>query len=265
MIVPERGIKRRDFRKSPVPKKKLKPLSLKTYCHCSLRRQIDIMVNKNRAGQRKEESLISLMSMFPIPAEAECCKDNKNIINNSIKTIDNKKVETATIEKEVRSIRKQNVEKKCHVVPIAKAVKENSIEVTLAETEIEKLITENVEEDSIEVTLDETDRASLKGVEEQSCAELSDDNMVLAVPVVRQTKVGIKFNIKSTMMPMKTLDSSDSTTTEEESEFDKDAIVVPGPDQEARNTKKPRMKGKRFAEWPVINADKDQSALCSIM
>ena len=98
-----------------------------------------------------------------------------------------------------------------------------------------------------------------------SCAELSDDNMVLAAPVVRQPKVGIKFNIKSTMMPMKTLDSSDSTTTEEESEFDKDAIVVPGPDQEARNTKKPRMKGKRFAEWPVINADKDQSSLCSIM
>ena len=223
------------------------------------------MVNKNRAGQRKEESPISMMSMFPIPAEAECCKDNKNIINNGIETLANKKVETATIEKEVGSTRKQNVEKKCHVVPIAKAVKEDSNKVTLAETETEKLMTENgMEEDSIEVTLDETDHASLK-VEEQSCAELSDDNMVLAAPVVRQPKVGIKFNIKSTMMPMKTLDSSDSTTTEEDSEFDKDAIVVPGPDQEARNTKKPRMKGKRFAEWPVINADKDQSALCSIM
>ena len=261
MIVPERGIKRRDIRESPVPKKKLKPLSFKTYCYCSLRRQIDIMVNKNRAGQRKEESLISLMSMFPIPAEAECCKDNKNIINNGIKTIANKKVETATIEKEVGSIRKQNIEKNCHDVSIAKAEKEDSIEVTLAETE--KLMTENVKEDSIEVTLDETDHASSKENEEQSCAELSDDNMVLAAPVVRQPKVGIKFNIKSTM---KTLDSSDSTPTEEEeSEFDKDAIVVPGPDQEARNIKKPRMKGKRFAEWPVINADKDQSALCSIM
>ena len=74
------------------------------------------------------------------------------------------------------------------------------------------------------------------------------------------------MKINSTMKPMERLDSSVSTPTEEEdSEFDKDAIMVPGPGQEARDTKKPRMKGKRFTEWPVKKADKDLSGLCSIM
>ena len=68
------------------------------------------------------------------------------------------------------------------------------------------------------------------------------------------------------MKPFERLDSSVTTPTEvEDSEFDKDAIVVPGPDQEVKDTQKPRMKGKRFTEWPVKKADQDLSGLCSIM
>ena len=69
------------------------------------------------------------------------------------------------------------------------------------------------------------------------------------------------------MKPLERLDSSVTTPTDvaEDSEFDKDAIIVPGKDQEARDAQKPRMKGKRFTEWPVKDKDKDLSGLCSIM
>ena len=62
--------------------------------------------------------------------------------------------------------------------------------------------------------------------------------------------------------------SSTSATTpgaEEDSEFDKDAIVTEKKTQEERDALKPRMKGKRFQEWPMKKVDSELSGLCSIM
>ena len=52
---------------------------------------------------------------------------------------------------------------------------------------------------------------------------------------------------------------------EEDSEFDKEAIVTEKLSQEVLDTMKPRMKGKRFQEWPMKKVDSELSGLCSIM
>ena len=72
--------------------------------------------------------------------------------------------------------------------------------------------------------------------------------------------------------PVSRLDSmasagSSATTPglEEDSEFDKEAIVTEKLTQEALDAQKPRMKGKRFQEWPMKKVDSELSGLCSIM
>merc|ERR1712029_814395 len=99
-------------------------------------------------------------------------------------------------------------------------------------------------EEPVEKVEPEEEKAEDKQEDQSANTSLADDNMLLAAPVVTQPKVEIKVKINSTMKPFERLDSSVTTPTEaEDSEFDKDAIVVPGPDQEVKDTQKPRMKG----------------------
>jgi len=64
---------------------------------------------------------------------------------------------------------------------------------------------------------------------------------------------------------MERLESVASQSDTEESEFDADAIITPKISVEDLDSKKPRMKGKKFTEWPARQQDKDLSGLCSIM
>ena len=64
---------------------------------------------------------------------------------------------------------------------------------------------------------------------------------------------------------MERLESVASQSDTEESEFDADAIITPKISVEDLDSKKPRMKGKKFTEWPMRRQDKDLSGLCSIM
>merc|ERR1712107_674467 len=87
---------------------------------------------------------------------------------------------------------------------------------------------------------------------------VSDDNLMLASPVVPQPKVDIQIKINTAMkQPVARMDSTATTpgADAEDSEFDKDAIVTEKVSQEVLDQLKPRMKGKRFQQWPMKKAD----------
>ena len=75
------------------------------------------------------------------------------------------------------------------------------------------------------------------------------------------------MTINSAMKQMERMDStfSGGPGDSEDTEFDEDAIVTKKVDQEILDAQKPRMKGKRFTEWPEKKSDKDLSGLCSVM
>merc|ERR1711983_421154 len=103
-----------------------------------------------------------------------------------------------------------------------------------------------------------------EGEESGNTSLVTDEHMQLAAPIMPQPKVEIKVTINSTMKQVERMDSTISGG-DEDSEFDKDAIITKKVDQEVLDAQKPRMKGKRFTEWPEKKSDKDLSGLCSIM
>jgi len=119
-----------------------------------------------------------------------------------------------------------------------------------------------------EATAEDGKPAEEEAVSANTSLVADDDMTKLAAPVVTQPKVAIQITINK-RQPVSRLDSAASSATtpgdEEDTEFDKDAIVTEKVSQEMLDTQKPRMKGKRFQEWPMKKADSDLSGLCSIM
>ena len=75
------------------------------------------------------------------------------------------------------------------------------------------------------------------------------------------------MKINSAMKPVERMDSAVTTPggDTEDTEFDSEAIITPVVDREVLDSQKPRMRGKKFTEWPMRRQDKDLSGLCSIM
>merc|ERR1719348_2077172 len=87
----------------------------------------------------------------------------------------------------------------------------------------------------------------------------------LAVPVV-PAKVNISMKLTSSV-PVERRESvlSQPSDSEEASEFDVDAVIVPVKTQEQLDAAKPRLKGKKFTVMPPMTKDSDLPGLCSIM
>ena len=60
-------------------------------------------------------------------------------------------------------------------------------------------------------------------------------------------------------------ESQASSTTDEETEFDKDSIVTKCPSQEEIDKAKPKLRGKALNVVPMACKDQGISGLCSIM
>jgi len=92
-----------------------------------------------------------------------------------------------------------------------------------------------------------------------------NDKESLAVPVV-PAKVNISMKLTSSV-PVERRESvlSQPSDSEEASEFDADAVIVPLKTQEELDAAKPRLKGKKFTVMPPMAKDSDLSGLCSIM
>ena len=58
---------------------------------------------------------------------------------------------------------------------------------------------------------------------------------------------------------------SQPSDSEESTEFDADAVIVPVKTQEQLDAAKPRLRGKKFTVMPPMTKDGDLSGLCSIM
>ena len=94
----------------------------------------------------------------------------------------------------------------------------------------------------------------------------TDGQSLTSVFFLVQVDIQIKINT-AMKQPVARMDSTATTpgADAEDSEFDKDAIVTEKVSQEVLDQLKPRMKGKRFQQWPMKKADSDLSGLCSIM
>jgi len=92
-----------------------------------------------------------------------------------------------------------------------------------------------------------------------------NDKESLAVPVV-PAKVNISMKLTSSA-PVERRESvlSQPSDSEEATEFDVDAVIVPVKTQEQLDAAKPRLKGKKFTVMPPQTKDSDLSGLCSIM
>jgi len=92
-----------------------------------------------------------------------------------------------------------------------------------------------------------------------------NDKDSLAVPVV-PAKVNISMKLTS-QVPVERRESvlSQPSDSEEATEFDVDAVIVPVKTQEQLDAAKPRLKGKKFTVMPPMTKDSDLSGLCSIM
>merc|ERR1712184_84979 len=92
-----------------------------------------------------------------------------------------------------------------------------------------------------------------------------NDKDSLAVPVV-PAKVNISMKLTS-QVPVERRESvlSQPSDSEEASEFDADAVIVPVKTQEELDAAKPRLRGKKFTVMPPMTKDNDLSGLCSIM
>merc|ERR1719158_2205534 len=101
-----------------------------------------------------------------------------------------------------------------------------------SEVKTEELTDDGVKEEEVEETSGNT-------------SLVTDEHMQLAAPILPQPKVEIKVTINSTMKQVERMDSTISGG-DEDSEFDKDAIITKKVDQEVLDAQKPRMKGKRF-------------------
>merc|ERR1719242_364377 len=98
-----------------------------------------------------------------------------------------------------------------------------------------------------------------------SLLEDKQDKEALAVPVV-PAKVNISMKLTSSV-PVERRESvlSQPSDSEETSEFDADAVIVPAKTQEELDAAKPRLRGKKFTVMPPMTKDNDLSGLCSIM
>merc|ERR1711990_306676 len=92
-----------------------------------------------------------------------------------------------------------------------------------------------------------------------------NDKESLAIPVV-PAKVNISMKLTSSA-PVERRESvlSQPSDSEEATEFDVDAVIVPVKTQEQLDSAKPRLKGKKFTVMPPQTKDSDLSGLCSIM
>merc|ERR1711990_1368430 len=92
-----------------------------------------------------------------------------------------------------------------------------------------------------------------------------NDKESLAIPVV-PAKVNISMKLTSSA-PVERRESvlSQPSDSEEATEFDVDAVIVPVKTQEQLDAAKPRLKGKKFTVMPPMTKDSDLSGLCSIM
>ena len=78
------------------------------------------------------------------------------------------------------------------------------------------------------------------------------------------SQVNISMKLTSSVVPERT-ERTVSVASEEEGEFDPEAVVVPPGSQEERDLAKPRLQGRRFTVMPPQSRDSDLSGLCSIM
>jgi len=81
---------------------------------------------------------------------------------------------------------------------------------------------------------------------------------------MKVSQVNISMKLTSSVVPER-MERTVSVASEEEGEFDPEAVVVVAPSQEARDLAKPRLKGRRFTVMPQQSKDADLSGLCSIM
>merc|ERR1712083_1198802 len=123
------------------------------------------------------------------------------------------------------------------------------------ETETTETGEEPAEDDEFEEKLKHSD----------SLLEDKEEKESLAVPVV-PAKVNISMKLTSSV-PVERRESvlSQPSDSEETSEFDADAVIVPAKTQEELDAAKPRLRGKKFTVMPPMTKDNDLSGLCSIM
>jgi len=81
-------------------------------------------------------------------------------------------------------------------------------------------------------------------------------------------QVDIKLSITSQVAPSP-VERRESVlsqaSSEEETEFDSEAIIVPPRSPEEREAAKPKLSGRKLTVYPMSNKDSELSGLCSIM
>merc|ERR1712032_740715 len=98
-----------------------------------------------------------------------------------------------------------------------------------------------------------------------SLLEDKEEKESLAVTVV-PAKVNISMKLTSSVPVERRASAlSQPSDSEEATEFDVDAVVVPVKTQEQLDAAKPRLRGKKFTVMPPMTKDSDLSGLCSIM
>jgi len=265
------------------------------------REEFDQFYNQGgKAGEEEGWYLHNAMKHEGIIYHPECFKDKDNVVDTSLdSTMDKSTIEQETVVTKIEPLETMETDIKpvvenmeteaggdantCDTVkheddaPMEESTEPINVK---KEPSIEQPTEEEPLEDASDVKQEaevktEDDVAEMVDTAEEKTESLSantslvsDDNLMLAAPVVTQPKVDIQIKINTAMkQPVARMDSTATTpgADTEDSEFDKDAIVTEKVSQEVLDQLKPRMKGKRFQQWPMKKADSDLSGLCSIM
>merc|ERR1712037_937059 len=137
---------------------------------------------------------------------------------------------------------------------------------SLADNDVPMEDVELKDEDAVAVKLEQKEDTDANDNNLDSMESVNEDNKEsLAVPVV-PAKVNISMKLTSSV-PVERRESilSQPSDSEEASEFDADAVIVPVKTQEQLDAAKPRLRGKKFTVMPPMAKDSDLSGLCSIM
>jgi len=154
---------------------------------------------------------------------------------------------------------------KIGIIPEDEAMEEdvNTNEEATADVKVEGDIKEEVKEEEVEG--EEGEKEVNVSLDKSLVCDGAGEGASLAAPTTQHRKVDIKMKINTDVSAVERRESVRSSVSEDDSEFDPVAIVVPAPTEEQRDAAKPRLKGRKLNQVPAQLRDSELSGLCSIM
>merc|ERR1719384_2937935 len=210
------------------------PASLSPKCN-------DDAIDELTSAAPEEETVIKSEPAIPLSAD-------NDVPMEDVEVNDKEEMAVKVEQKEDTDANDNNLDSK-------ENVKEEEEGVTTEAIKTEELMeTELTGEEPVE---GEESEEKLK--HSDSLLEDKDDKEALAVPVV-PAKVNISMKLTSSV-PVERRESvlSQPSDSEETSEFDADAVIVPVKTQEELDAAKPRLRGKKFTVMPPMTKDSDLS------